>query len=152
MSARREIKLVPYVPPTVGVACIDNQSAPHSKPLFIALLLHFTGTSSRRWRRRQPSELWGRKAVSRGSDNPMRNIVAAGCGFISSHIFLARCAKRSRVGMDGRKCGVERTRGKGLLQLVSLVGLLQGQSVDEALAADLELDLLGLAVALDPGG
>lgn len=48
--------------------------------------------------------------------------------------------------------GVRRTRGKGLLELVGLVGVLQGEGVQEALAADLELDLLGLAVALDPGG
>lgn len=45
----------------------------------------------------------------------------------------------------------ERTRGQALLELVGLVGVLQGQGVDEAVAADLELDLLGLAVALDPG-
>lgn len=46
----------------------------------------------------------------------------------------------------------ERTWGQALLQLVGLVGILQDESVDEALAADLELDLLGLAVTLDPGG
>lgn len=48
--------------------------------------------------------------------------------------------------------GQRRTRGQGLLELVGLLGVLQDESVDETLAADLELDLLALAVALDPGG
>lgn len=47
--------------------------------------------------------------------------------------------------------GRQRTWGQALLELVGLVGVLQGKGVDEALAADLELDLLGLAVALDAG-
>ena len=54
--------------------------------------------------------------------------------------------------MVGWKCGVQRTRGKALLELVGLVGVLENKGVQEALAADLELDLLGLAVLLDPGG
>lgn len=54
--------------------------------------------------------------------------------------------------MIGCKCGVRRTRGKALLELVGLVGVLEDKGVQEALAADLELDLLGLAVLLDPGG
>ena len=54
--------------------------------------------------------------------------------------------------MEWLNCGVGRTRGQGLLELVGLVGVLQDKGVDEALAANLELDLLGLAVALDPGG
>lgn len=45
-----------------------------------------------------------------------------------------------------------RTRGQGLLELIGLVGVLQDEGVDETLAADLELNLLGLAVALDPSG
>ena len=45
----------------------------------------------------------------------------------------------------------ERTRRQALLQLVGLVGVLQDEGVDEALAADLELDLLVVAVALDAG-
>lgn len=51
-------------------------------------------------------------------------------------------------------CGVcrRRTRRERLLQLLGLSGVGQGEGVDEALAADLELGLLGLAVALDPGG
>lgn len=44
---------------------------------------------------------------------------------------------------------IKRTRGKALLELVGLVGVLQDEGVDEAGAADLELDLLALAVALD---
>lgn len=50
----------------------------------------------------------------------------------------------SRLG-DGSK----RTRGQALLELVGLVGVLQDKGVDEAGAADLELDLLVLGVALD---
>lgn len=52
--------------------------------------------------------------------------------------------------LDG--CGVRRTRGQALLELVGLVGVLQDKGVEGAVAADLELGLLGLAVALDPGG
>lgn len=48
--------------------------------------------------------------------------------------------------------GVRHTRRQALLELVGLLGVLQDKGVDVALAADLELDLLGLAVALDPGG
>lgn len=44
------------------------------------------------------------------------------------------------------------TRGQALLELGGLVGVLQDEGVEEAFAADLELDLLALAVALDPGG
>lgn len=58
----------------------------------------------------------------------------------------------SRVCMVGWKCGVRRTRGKALLELVGLLGVLEDKGVQEALAADLELDLLVLAVLLDPGG
>lgn len=46
----------------------------------------------------------------------------------------------------------KRTWGQALLKLIGLVGVLQDEGVDEAVAADLELDLLGLAVALDAGG
>ena len=42
--------------------------------------------------------------------------------------------------------------GQALLKLVGLVGVLQDQRVEEAVASDLELDLLGLAVALNAGG
>lgn len=41
-----------------------------------------------------------------------------------------------------------RTRGKRLLELLGLVGVLQNQGVDEALASDLELDVAGLLVLL----
>lgn len=44
-----------------------------------------------------------------------------------------------------------RTRRKRLLELLGLGGVGQGEGVDEALAADLELGLLVLAVALDAG-
>jgi hypothetical protein len=45
-----------------------------------------------------------------------------------------------------------RTRRQALLQLVGLVGILQDEGVQEAVAADLELGLVGRAAALDPGG
>lgn len=54
--------------------------------------------------------------------------------------------------MGGCNCGVRRTRGKALLELVGLVGVLEDKGVQEALTADLELGLLVLTVALDPGG
>lgn len=46
----------------------------------------------------------------------------------------------------------ERTRRQALLQLLGLVGILQDEGVQVAVAADLELGRVGLAVALDPGG
>lgn len=39
-----------------------------------------------------------------------------------------------------------------MLQLIGLVGILEDKSVEESVAADLELGLAGLAVTLDPGG
>jgi hypothetical protein len=45
-----------------------------------------------------------------------------------------------------------RTRRQALLQLLSLLRVLDDQSVKVTLAADLELDLGGLGVLLDPGG
>lgn len=41
-----------------------------------------------------------------------------------------------------------RTRGKTLLKLLGLVGVLENKGVDEALASDLELDVAGLLVLL----
>lgn len=46
----------------------------------------------------------------------------------------------------------KRTRGQALLELVGLVGVLQDKGVKVAVAADLELGLLVLAVLLDAGG
>lgn len=46
----------------------------------------------------------------------------------------------------------KRTRRQALLELVGLVRVLENESVQEAVAADLELGLAGLAVALDTGG
>lgn len=45
-----------------------------------------------------------------------------------------------------------RTRGKRLLELLGLVGILEDESVDEARCADLELDVVGLLVLLYAGG
>lgn len=42
-----------------------------------------------------------------------------------------------------------RTGGKALLQLLGLVGVLENKGVKVLLAADLELDALGLLVLLD---
>lgn len=48
--------------------------------------------------------------------------------------------------------GSRRTRGKALLQLVGLVAVLEDEGVEVSLAPDLELDVLGLLVLLDPRG
>jgi hypothetical protein len=48
--------------------------------------------------------------------------------------------------------GGDRTRGKGLLELLGLVGILEDESVDEARSPDLELDAVGLLVLLYAGG
>lgn len=44
------------------------------------------------------------------------------------------------------------TRRKGLLKLLGLVVVLQHQGVEVLLASDLELDVVGLLVLLDPRG
>lgn len=54
-------------------------------------------------------------------------------------------------GNSRRNLGWQRTWGQALLELVGLVGVLQDKGVDEAVASNLELDLLGRAVALDAG-
>ena len=46
----------------------------------------------------------------------------------------------------------ERTRGKRLLELLGLVGVLEDESVDVPRAADLELDVVDLLVLLDARG
>jgi hypothetical protein len=46
----------------------------------------------------------------------------------------------------------EHTGGKALLELLGLVGVLEHQGVEVLLAADLELDVVGLLVLLDPRG
>jgi len=45
----------------------------------------------------------------------------------------------------------EPTGRQALLELLGLVGVLEHKGIQEPLAADLELDLLGLRVLLDPG-
>ena len=44
------------------------------------------------------------------------------------------------------------TRGERLLELLGLVGVLENQGVEVLLAADLELDVVGLLALLDPRG
>jgi hypothetical protein len=46
----------------------------------------------------------------------------------------------------------EHTGGKALLELLGLVVVLENQGVEVLLAADLELNVVGLLVLLDPGG
>jgi hypothetical protein len=61
----------------------------------------------------------------------------------------------SKISKSNSESGMvqsQRTRGKGLLELVGLVGILQDKGVEVGRAADLELGLLGLAVLLDTGG
>ena len=45
-----------------------------------------------------------------------------------------------------------RTRRQALLEFIGFVRILQHQRVQEALASDLEFDVLGLDGFLDPGG
>lgn len=47
---------------------------------------------------------------------------------------------------------VHRTRGKRLLELLNLVGVLKDKGVELLRASDLELGLVRLLVLLDPGG
>ncbi len=49
-------------------------------------------------------------------------------------------------------CKGERTRGKRLLELLGLVGVLEDEGVDVPRAADLELDVVDLLVLLDARG
>lgn len=46
----------------------------------------------------------------------------------------------------------DHTGGKALLELLGLVGVLENQGVEVLLAADLELDVVGLLALLDPRG
>lgn len=59
---------------------------------------------------------------------------------------LAFCVPRDRVLWESR------TGGQRLLELLGLLGVLQGQRVQVLGASDLELDQRGLLVLLDPGG
>lgn len=45
-----------------------------------------------------------------------------------------------------------RTGREGLLELLGFLVVLEDEGVEVSLAADLELDLLGALVLLDPGG
>lgn len=45
-----------------------------------------------------------------------------------------------------------RTRGKRLLELLDLIGVLEDKGVELLRASDLELGLVRLLVLLDPGG
>ena len=57
----------------------------------------------------------------------------------------------SCVSIAGVSSG-EHTGGKALLELLGLVGVLENQGVEVLLAADLELDVVGLLALLDPRG
>lgn len=56
------------------------------------------------------------------------------------------------MGGSNRDRGRAHTRRKGLLKLLGLVVVLQHQGVEVLLASDLELDVVGLLVLLDPRG
>ncbi|KAL2290424.1 hypothetical protein FJTKL_15534 [Diaporthe vaccinii] len=64
----------------------------------------------------------------------------------SVSVMLACCVPRCRVWWGSR------TGGQRLLELLGLLGVLQGQRVQVLGASDLELDQRGLLVLLDPGG
>ena len=71
----------------------------------------------------------------------------------TSKIHLPSCISfHFPSNLDGGPMRSKRTRGQALLELVGLVGVLQDEGVEVAVAADLELGLLGLAVLLDAGG
>lgn len=93
--------------------------------------------------------------------NQRRNIMVVCClggllGAVGDIDDLQSCLfvslERRLLRFQPRKRGLDRTRRKALLELVGLVGVLEDKSVQESVAADLELGLAGLAVTLDPGG
>lgn len=59
--------------------------------------------------------------------------------------------RRKRVFLGRRKNEKRRTRGKRLLELLGLLGVLEDESVEVAVAADLELGLAGRRALLDAG-
>ena len=59
---------------------------------------------------------------------------------------------RQPMRSSSRLLSWEPTGRQALLELLGLVRVLEDQGVEEPLAADLELDLLGVLVLLDPGG
>lgn len=61
-----------------------------------------------------------------------------------------RLASRGRWGILRTECA--RTGRERLLKLLGLVGVLEHQGVEVLLASDLELDVVGLLVLLDPRG
>lgn len=63
----------------------------------------------------------------------------------SNHLHL------SRLLLAGDVCKLQ-GGGEALLELLGLVGVLKNQGVEVLLASDLELDVVGLLVLLDPGG
>lgn len=69
--------------------------------------------------------------------------------FLADHVFGGRrCGLfNSRIRLRGSHTGRE-----GLLELLGLLGVLEHQGVQVLLAADLELDVLGLGVLLDARG
>lgn len=62
-----------------------------------------------------------------------------------------RALSVSCISIVGVSSG-EHTGGEALLELLGLVGVLKNQGVEVLLASDLELDVVGLLVLLDPGG
>lgn len=80
----------------------------------------------------------------------LASLAAVGRGTAFS-LFIAPQAFATRGQRGGLTRG-QRTRGKGLLELLGLVGVLEDEGVQVALAADLELDLGVLVAALDASG
>lgn len=67
---------------------------------------------------------------------------------------MQKCASQNNIfaTRDRVAFGVSRTGRQGLLELLGLLGVLEHQGVQVLLAADLELDVLGLLVLLDARG
>jgi predicted transcriptional regulator with HTH domain len=82
-------------------------------------------------------------------------IYAAACLPLGFFLPTSEMVRPVEATLDGvrvwRGLG-ERTRGKRLLELLGLVGVLEDEGVDVPRAADLELDVVDLLVLLDARG
>ena len=98
-------------------------------------------------------------ALSAGPAFPLQSPLAHDEGFLfflgTSLIWRSVAEEEVHPSADATSsrsaCG-KPTGRQGLLELLGLVRVLEDQGVEEPLAADLELDLLGVLVLLDPGG
>ena len=97
-------------------------------------------------------------ALSAGPAFPLQRPLAHDEGFLfflGTSLIWRSVAEEVHPSADATSsrssCG-KPTGRQGLLELLGLVRVLEDQGVEKPLAADLELDLLGVLVLLDPGG